>query len=334
MNRRFIFWALLIAFVGIVLSRLVQIENLFITLAKGRAQWIFLAAFLQVCFYMAFTAIYQTAFYSVGLKKPRLLHLLPLTFAAIFVNVVAPSGGASGAALFMDDAARRGESPARAAAGVIVKTLSDFTAILLILVVGMGYLFAKGNLQGYQLAGLLVFLAILFGLSGALALGLWKPSALVRLLQAVRWLLDGISIRFRRRPALSAGWVERSAGDLGQAARSIAGHPDRGGRTVLFSLASHTLNISSLYAIFRAFGVSVEPGALIAGYAMALLFLIVSITPMGIGVVEGAMVLVFQSLGIPAAIATIVALAFRGIGFWLPFLIGFLVLRRLKTFKT
>jgi len=38
----------------------------------------------------------------------------------------------------------------------------------------------------------------------------------------------------------------------------------------------------------------------------------------GIGVVEGIMTLVFTSLGIPAAVAATVTLAFRGLTFWLP----------------
>ncbi len=333
MNRRLIFGVLLVAFIWIVLTRLVQIENVLITLSRGRPEWVFLAILLQVCFYLAFAAIYQTAFLSVGLRKPGLLHLIPLTFAAVFLNVVAPSGGASGIALFVDDAARRGESPARAAAAVLVKVLSDFLAIALILTAGMTYLLSRGNAQSYQITGLLVFLAILSTMVGALALGIWKPLVLCRLLLAVQKLIDGISLRLRRRPALAANWAERSADELQQASQSILAHPGWGIRTVLFALISHTMNMLSLYALFRAFHAAVMPGPLIAGYAMAYLFLIISIIPMGIGVVEGVMALVFTSLGVPGAVSTIVALSFRGMSFWLPFLLGFFVLHRLKTFK-
>ncbi len=66
---------------------------------------------------------------------------------------------------------------------------------------------------------------------------------------------------------------------------------------------------------------------------MGMLFLIVSITPQGIGVVEGVMTLVFTSLGVPAAQAAVVSLAFRGLTFWLPLLIGFILLRRVKVVR-
>jgi uncharacterized membrane protein YbhN (UPF0104 family) len=46
------------------------------------------------------------------------------------------------------------------------------------------------------------------------------------------------------------------------------------------------------------------------------------------------MTLVYTSLNVPAAEATAVALAFRGLTFWLPLAIGFFLLRRLKSFGT
>ncbi|UCC89997.1 MAG: bifunctional lysylphosphatidylglycerol flippase/synthetase MprF [Anaerolineales bacterium] len=44
------------------------------------------------------------------------------------------------------------------------------------------------------------------------------------------------------------------------------------------------------------------------------------------------MPLVYISLGVPGEAATVVTLAFRGLTFWLPFSIGFLLLRRVKAF--
>lgn len=333
MNRRVIFWLLFVAFFWIIVTRLVQIENLFKTLQRGQGQWLILAALLQLGFYLAYSAIYQSAFHSVGMSKHGLLHLLPLSFAAIFVNVVAPSGGAAGAALFVDDAKRRGASPARAAAGVLVKTLADFTAITLVLAAGMAYLFSRGSLKNYQVAGAMLFLLFLSGLAAMLMLSIWKPDALCSLLKGLQKLLDRVWLRIKHRPALSADWAEHNTAELVRASRALTQHPTRPGRAFLISVGSHLLNMASLYAIFRAFQHPVEAGAVVAGYAMALLFLIVSITPMGIGVVEGMMVLAFQSLGIPGTTSAVVALSFRGLGFWLPFLIGFMVLRRLRAFS-
>ena len=63
---------------------------------------------------------------------------------------------------------------------------------------------------------------------------------------------------------------------------------------------------------------NVHFGVLVAGYAMGILFWIVSITPQGIGVVEGMMTLVFASLGVPIEHATVIALAFPRFDFLAP----------------
>ena len=113
---------------------------------------------------------------------------------------------------------------------------------------------------------------------------------------------------------------------------ALAAHPGQLGKGILIGLAGYAVDLVSLYCVFRAFGQSVSFGMLVACLSIGVLFWIVAITPQGIGVVEGTMALVFTSLGIPAERATLIALAFRGLTFWLPLLIGFLLLRRVRLF--
>lgn len=84
-----------------------------------------------------------------------------------------------------------------------------------------------------------------------------------------------------------------------------------------------------MYALTLAFVGPVALGTLVAGCAVGILFGIVS--PTSMGVVEGAMTLVFSSLGISGSVATAVVLAFRGMTFWLRMAIGFVLLRRLRS---
>lgn len=71
---------------------------------------------------------------------------------------------------------------------------------------------------------------------------------------------------------------------------------------------------------------------LAATFEIGVLFLVISPIPMGIGVVEGVMALVTISLGVPGEAATVITLAFRGLPFWLPFAISFMLLRQVKAF--
>ena len=126
--------------------------------------------------------------------------------------------------------------------------------------------------------------------------------------------------------------MERNTAEFTEAAMAITAQPALLMRTIGVAFAAHLVDLTSLYVLFLAFHQRVHFGVLVAGYAMGILFWIVSITPQGIGVVEGMMTLVFTSLGVPIEHATVITLAFRGLTFWLPLGIGFVVLRRLKSF--
>lgn len=332
MKRRLLFWLLIIAFVWVVVSRFTEIEKLAQTLAQGQWQWVLAAALLQVIYYTTFTALYQSAFYTVEVES-RVNELLPVMFASIFVNVAAPTGGASGAALFVDDATRRGQSAARAAAGTVLALVANFGAFTPVLIVGLVYLFLHHDLAAYEITGAAILLLIIGSLTGVLLLGLWQPDRLRRLLGWLQRTVNRLAGWFRRPALLTDDWAEENAAEFTGAAAAIAAHPRRLGRTLAVALAVHLVDLASLYTLFLAFHQPVGLGTL-AGYAMGILFWVVSITPQGIGVVEGVMALVYTSLDVPAAKATVVALAFRGLTFWLPLAIGFFSLRQVRSFGT
>jgi phosphatidylglycerol lysyltransferase len=136
----------------------------------------------------------------------------------------------------------------------------------------------------------------------------------------------------KRPDILDEAWVEQNSAEFTEAAMAIAARPAQLLRTIGIAFAAHTVNLATLYVLFLAFHQKVHFGVLVAGYAMGILFWIVAITPQGIGVVEGMMTLVFTSLGVPIERAAVISLAFRGLTFWLPLGIGFILLRRLKSF--
>jgi uncharacterized protein (TIRG00374 family) len=332
MKRHWILWLLVVVFAVLVGTHFDQVENLVETLLQGRWYWVLTAALLQGLYYLTLTALYHSAFDTVRVHS-RWHELLPVTLASVFLNLAAPSGGASGIALFVDDAARRGQSPVRASAGTLLVTVANYSAFLLVLTAGLVYLSLQRHLLIYEglAAGILVLM--LGTLVAVLSLGLWQPKGLRRLLGWIEQTINRIAVKIKHKEILAPGWAEKSATEFIEAARAITSNPRRLGRTLLVALGMHVINMVSLYVLFMAFQQVVAIGSLVAGFAMGILFWNVSITPQGIGTVEGAMTMVYTSLGIPASSATVVALAFRGLTFWLPVLIGFFVLRRVRSFQ-
>lgn len=329
---RRIFWILVIFFLFLVISQFTEIQKLVQTLKQGRWQWVLITALLQIGYYLIYTAVYRASFYAVGVNS-RFRKLIPLVFAMMFVNVAAPAGGAGGAALFIDDARRRGESPSRTAAGTLLAMIADFGAFVLILIVGMVYLFRLHDLKSYEILTAILLLLLVGGLSAVLFMGVYSPGRLRRLLDWVQKRIVWFGIRLHKPELVAENWAEKNASEYIEASLAMVTHPGRLGITLGVAFAGHLINLLSLYSVFVAFNQVVSPGMLVAGYAMGILFWIISITPQGIGVVEGMMTLVFTSLGVSPEKSAIVALAFRGLTFWIPFFIGFVLLRRLRMFN-
>lgn len=80
----------------------------------------------------------------------------------------------------------------------------------------------------------------------------------------------------------------------------------------------------TLYFLFIAAGHPVSPGILLTGYGLPLLLgRMAFVIPGGVGVIEGTMVALYDSLGIPDPVTVVVVLAYRILSFWLPLLLGF-----------
>jgi phosphatidylglycerol lysyltransferase len=329
--QRILLGVLAITFIWLVIGHFTEVKKLAETLAQGKWQWVLAAVALQVVYYLTFTATYQTAFYVFGVKR-KLWELVPVVLGSLFVNVVTPTASTAGAALFVDDAARRGHSPARAATATLLQLVADFSAFLLVLAAGMAVLFAHHDLQPYEIIGAVVLLLLTGALAGMLLLGAWRPTLVEGLLHRVQAIVNRIGGWFKRPDLLGADWVKSNAAELTASSQTVAGYPTRLARLLLVTLAAYAVDLLSLYALFYAFGGSIGLGPLVAGFAMGVLFWIISPVPQGIGLVEGVMALTYTSLGIPAETAAIVSLAFRGLTFWLPLALGFVLIQRTRTF--
>jgi phosphatidylglycerol lysyltransferase len=331
MGRRWLYWLLVVAFAWLVYRHWGELQQLQTTLARGRWQWIAAAVGLQLGFYLILTGLYQLTL-AVFVVKSRFRQLLPLTFAAVFVNLTAPTGGAAGLALFVQDAGRQGASPARATLGLLLALIIEYAAFCLLLIAGLVQLFWLHDLHFYEIGAALLLLLFLLSLTAALTIGLWRPLWLRRILRwSQRWA-NRVGGWLRYPPLLAEEWSETVAAELILAAQTMTRQPQSVALAFLVGLMAQIVNLLSLYTIFLTFEQPVTPGVLLAGYAMTMLFTIVSPTPSGVGVVEGLMPVIYVSLGLPVAAATLITLAYRGISYWLPLIIGFLLLRRLHLF--
>ena len=96
-------------------------------------------------------------------------------------------------------------------------------------------------------------------------------------------------------------------------------------KPLLGAIANVGFDMLTLYFMFIAAGYNVNLGVLFAGYGLPfMLAKIAFILPGGVGVVEGSMVALYNSLKVPNAVSVVVILGYRLFSFWLPTLLGFL----------
>ena len=327
--RRLIIALVLLLAVYLALSRLTEVQQVAETLRHGNVWWLGLAVLAQLAWLANLALTYKSVYRLLGLES-SVAQLLPLAITSNFVNVVAPSVGVGGMAIFITDARRRGQSAARVTIAGVLFLLFDYFAFLIVLALGLTVLFRRNNLTGIELTASGGLLAVALALAGLLVLGVSAPPAFERVLIA---LVRGVNRGVRpvlRRDYLSEARAHEFAVEAAEGLGALRTHPREYLLPALLSLLSKALLIAILWVCFMAFGTPFTGGTLVAGYSIANLFTIVSPTPAGIGVVEGAMTLGLRSLRVSIGAATIITLAYRGLTFWLPFAYGFAALRFLE----
>jgi uncharacterized protein (TIRG00374 family) len=234
--------------------------------------------------------------------------------------------------LFVDEAVRGGLPGARAAAAALLARIGDSIGFTVWMLGGLAYLFFARDLRPYEIAAAAALLVLTAATGGLLLLGLARPLYLRRMLGWFARVVNRVLIWSARPAPLDDTWADRHADEFARAGIALGEHPQHLIRTLGIAVMGHLFDLLSVAALFAAFRQPAEPGVVIAVYTVGILFWKMSPVPEGVGVVEGVMVLAMTSLGVPAAKATVIALSFRGLTYWLPMLTGFLMLRRLRVF--
>lgn len=295
-------------------------------LRTARWPWLGAAALLEIGGYACLAALNQ------GLLRPfpgriglgRMMAVLP---AIAFIEVAVPSAGASGVVLRGRLLGQRGYSPEVSTFTLALENLYQLGVRSVILLAGIWFLLAHGELSVRQLVGLALALGLTLGLLG----GLWglirEPArAEARLVPLLR-VWNALAHRVQRppqsiellRPRLHAfyhGLAQLRQMPLGWFGFATAGH-------VAFDIAA-------LGACFMAFAHPLDPGTLLTGYSLTLLVSGLAALPGGLVLTEASLAVIFNRLSVPGEVALAAALVYRLIAFWLLRLIGFICWQALE----
>jgi uncharacterized protein (TIRG00374 family) len=326
--RKFIIALIFLLGVVLIITRFTEVQGIYQTLQHGEVRFILLA-FLAVALWMLVLGLsYQSIYRLLGIQE-GIRHMMILAMSAIFVNVVTPSGGMTTIAVFLTDASRRGHSTARVMVAWALNLLFDYTAFLCVLTLGLGVLARRNNLHWAEITASCILLIVALGLVVLLYLGLRSGHALGVALAWMARLINKITRPLIHRDYLQVERAYSFANDAADGIATVRQNPRGLIRPLLLALASKALLLSELLLTFLAFQVPFSAGTIIAGFSIGYLFLIVSPTPSGIGIVEGVLTLTLTSLWVSVEPAAIITLVYRGFTFWVPLLIGMFAFRQL-----
>ncbi|MDX1377641.1 MAG: flippase-like domain-containing protein [Anaerolineales bacterium] len=326
--RKFIFILVIFLSAAFLYLSFGELESILETIQQGNLWFVLLALLLQFGWFIVLGSTYLALYRVLGLDG-SIFKFSIMAVAANFVNTIAPSAGMSGTAIFIGEAYRDDQSPGKATVASMLNLFLDYVAFLFVLTLGLLVLWRRNDLDPTEIIASAVIFMYAAGLGFLLYLGSRSGTALGNVLAKIARFINRIARFFIHRDYLSEDRAHQFAEEMADDLKSLPQKSNSLVKPLLYAFANKALMISILMVCFLSFNVPFTAGTIIGGFAIAYLFLIVSPTPSGIGIVEGIMPLALSSLRVPWSQAVIITLAYRGITFWFPLGVGAIAFRML-----
>ncbi|GAP07199.1 conserved hypothetical protein [Anaerolinea thermolimosa] len=326
--RKFIIALILLLGVLFLITRFTEMQDVVAIFQRGNFYLVSLALVFQLLWLFNLGLTYQSIF-SLLHEKVGAMYMARVATASMFIGVVAPSGGLSGGAYLLANARSQGRSIGRAAVAGVLFVLLEYTATLLTLIFGLAELARRNKLHWSEITASLILLLGALGLALLLYLGMKSASLLARLLAWGARMINRLFHPFLHHNYLSEARAHSFAFEAAEGIAALRSNPRQVLRPVFHAILNKGILIGILALVFMAFKIEVPFTTVLACFSIAYLFLIVSPTPAGIGVVEGVMTVAFGSLQVPLEASAVVTMAYRGLTFWVPVLLGLFAFRSL-----
>lgn len=320
MNKFFVFVILLLGVIIFAFS-FSELETTLHTLQKAHLGFFLLALAIQAGWFISSGRMYRSIFHLLGIHED-VLTLSRIAAAANFINVVAPTAGAGGVALFAAEARRRGHPPGKVTVAAALFLLLDQAAFLVILALGIIVLIRRDDLNAGEISASLFLFGIAAAYASVLYIGYRSAEKLGDLLAKFARGVNRAVRLFHKEDYLSEDRAHAFAHELADGFSGLTEKPTSLIRPILWGIFDKALLMLILVCCFLAFEVPFSAGVIIAGFSMAYLFLIVSPTPSGIGIVEGIMPIALTSLNVNWSQAVVITIIYRAATFWLPLGVG------------
>lgn len=270
----------IILFLGIAVVAISfsELETIARTLRHAHLPYFILGILIQLAWFVILGRMYQSVYHLLGIDE-RVLTLSRIAQAANFINVVAPTAGVGGIAIFAAEARRRGHPAGKVTVAAALFLLLDQAAFLCVLAVGLIVLVRRNDLHPGEISASLLLLCIATGYAFILYLGYRSEEKLGNLLAKMVRAVNWVVMLFRTSEYLSEARAHEFAHQVSEGLSGLTEKPSSLVRPVLWGILDKILLMLILVCAFLSFEVPFTPGIITASFSIAYLFLIISPTP-------------------------------------------------------
>lgn len=317
--RHIIVFAVIVAALYLLLPRLVDTEKTLDYLSDASYALLVLAVALEIVALLGYANLFRYVLRVLDIRL-RLYEVLGITLSSLAVSHVLSAGGVGGWVVTYNALRKRKVPHGLIFVAIAAQQFFNYVVLWFFFALAMIYLVLTrgsqsiaGYLVGIVLIGLLLWLT-LYGIY------LYNhPTRMrVRIAQLAR-LVNRVARRQVVQESHIDGWLD----NLFVGMRRMTSHHGSFRTTLFFACGFWFFDMLCLWATFAAFGHPIGLGHLLVGYVIAYSIGTLAPTPGGLGAVEGLMIALYASFGIPSAVAVAVVLVYRIINFWLPIPPGF-----------
>ncbi len=234
-----------------------------------------------------------------------------MSLALNFVNQAFPSGGVSSLTYLN---AQMPEVPtSQITLTHFMRFVFTYISFTVILLVGFIILMLTGNVAAITSRFTLLIVSTIIALSVA-GLAIISNEAWLKVVaQWVRRVANQLARRVlrRKRDVVTHEQLDRFVGEFHEGYAALRGDRHRWQGPLLYLFGNNITELLTIYVVFLSFGQFVNPGIVIAGYALANAVSILGVFTGGVGIFEATMIATFAALGVPFALATAVVIVYR-----------------------
>jgi len=250
----------------------------------------------------------------------RLREVLAITLSSLALSHVLSAGGVGGWVVTYNALRKRRAPHGLIFVAIAAQQFFNYVVLWFVFALAMLYLIVA---RGQSIAGYLVSIVLIGLILWLTGYGIYLYNHRSRMRRRVTQLAH-LANRVMRREVVHKRDIDGWLDNLFAGMRRMTSHRGAYRNTAVLACGFWIFDMLCLYATFLAFDYHIGFGYLAVGYVVAYGIGTLAPTPGGLGAIEGILIALYVSFGVPSATAVAVVLVYRLINFWLPIPPGFI----------